>query len=237
MGRPLSELDCSFVDPIKMAKLWRIQNAKVIHLVDGQETGTVDDDLIDLVGKMADCLDIPLQFEGNVDSRTVDALLSKSKISRIVARIGEDIPEFLSESVSTYGASRICALLSYPTELENGDAHFDSLHSRVSGVIAAGCRRLVMLDSKANHQLEGHNRKLLSQIARAFPKARISAMGGIGSYEELKLLELQAPRNVDSVIIGRALYENRFPCQQFWCWHKKDSVNLSQYSSASLKNE
>jgi len=36
------------------------------------------------------------------------------------------------------------------------------------------------------------------------------------------------------VIVGRALYENRFPCQRFWCWHRKDMVNLDRYSTAEL---
>jgi phosphoribosylformimino-5-aminoimidazole carboxamide ribotide isomerase len=39
---------------------------------------------------------------------------------------------------------------------------------------------------------------------------------------------------VDSVIIGRALYENRFPCQQFWCWNYKKQVDLDTFSSAEL---
>jgi phosphoribosylformimino-5-aminoimidazole carboxamide ribotide isomerase len=39
---------------------------------------------------------------------------------------------------------------------------------------------------------------------------------------------------VDSVIVGRALYENRFPCQQFWAWHKKELVDLERFSTAPL---
>lgn len=40
--------------------------------------------------------------------------------------------------------------------------------------------------------------------------------GGIASPEQLWELQRSAPANVDSVVIGRALYENRFPCQGIW---------------------
>jgi hypothetical protein len=40
--------------------------------------------------------------------------------------------------------------------------------------------------------------------------------GGIASPAHLWELEQRVPRNVDSVVIGRAMYENRFPCQNIW---------------------
>jgi phosphoribosylformimino-5-aminoimidazole carboxamide ribotide isomerase len=40
---------------------------------------------------------------------------------------------------------------------------------------------------------------------------------------------------VDSVIVARALYENRFPCQRFWCWHDLAQVDLEHFSTAPLR--
>ncbi len=56
----------------------------------------------------------------------------------------------------------------------------------------------------------------------------------MGDYRDLIALAALKPVGVDSVIVGRALYENRFPCQAVWCWHDKEHVDLDRYSTASL---
>ncbi len=64
--------------------------------------------------------------------------------------------------------------------------------------------------------------------------AKLTASGGVGGYPDLLALQAAETAGIDSVIVGRALYENRFPCQQFWCWHKKDEVDLDRFSTARL---
>ncbi|MFA5404807.1 MAG: HisA/HisF-related TIM barrel protein, partial [Ignavibacteria bacterium] len=47
-------------------------------------------------------------------------------------------------------------------------------------------------------------------------KLKITAAGGIGNYSHLKsLVDLNHP-SIDSVMISRSLYENKFPCQAIW---------------------
>ena len=36
--------------------------------------------------------------------------------------------------------------------------------------------------------------------------------------------------------LGKALYENKFPCQKIWCWHQKDDVDLNEFSTAKLRD-
>jgi phosphoribosylformimino-5-aminoimidazole carboxamide ribotide isomerase len=45
---------------------------------------------------------------------------------------------------------------------------------------------------------------------------RITASGGISGLDDLMKIQELEPLGVDSVVIGRALYENRFPCQEIW---------------------
>jgi phosphoribosylformimino-5-aminoimidazole carboxamide ribotide isomerase len=40
--------------------------------------------------------------------------------------------------------------------------------------------------------------------------------GGIGGPEQLWALQELKSIGIDSVVIGRALYENKFPCQGMW---------------------
>jgi phosphoribosylformimino-5-aminoimidazole carboxamide ribotide isomerase len=45
---------------------------------------------------------------------------------------------------------------------------------------------------------------------------KVTASGGIGGYPDLKKVQELEPLGVDSVMISRAIYENKFPCQQIW---------------------
>jgi len=45
---------------------------------------------------------------------------------------------------------------------------------------------------------------------------RVTAAGGINGLEDLLKIQELEPYGVDSVIVGRALYENRFSCQMLW---------------------
>jgi phosphoribosylformimino-5-aminoimidazole carboxamide ribotide isomerase len=57
----------------------------------------------------------------------------------------------------------------------------------------------------------------------------------VGDHDDLLDIEALASYGVDSVIIGKALYENAFPCQQFWGWHDRDAVDLDTFSTAPLR--
>jgi phosphoribosylformimino-5-aminoimidazole carboxamide ribotide isomerase len=45
---------------------------------------------------------------------------------------------------------------------------------------------------------------------------RVTSAGGVGGLDDLlKIQELESV-GVDSVVIGRALYQNKFSCQALW---------------------
>ena len=55
-------------DPVKMAKLWRVQNAKVLHVVDldaARGDRGVNDEVL---RSICECLDIPVQIGGGIRS-------------------------------------------------------------------------------------------------------------------------------------------------------------------------
>jgi phosphoribosylformimino-5-aminoimidazole carboxamide ribotide isomerase len=45
---------------------------------------------------------------------------------------------------------------------------------------------------------------------------RITARGGVSDYKDLMRIQELEKYGVDSVVIGRPLYQNRFPCQALW---------------------
>jgi phosphoribosylformimino-5-aminoimidazole carboxamide ribotide isomerase len=69
----------------------------------------------------------------------------------------------------------------------------------------AGVRRIVFTDIGRDGTLEGPNLAALTEVARSVGIA-VVASGGVGTLEDIQLLAARAPANVDSVIVGKALY-------------------------------
>jgi phosphoribosylformimino-5-aminoimidazole carboxamide ribotide isomerase len=102
---------------------------------------------------------------------------------------------------------------------------------------ARGVRRIVYTDISRDGTLSGPNVEAYRAMGRALDQAKITASGGVGEYEDLLDIQTLEPYGVDSVIVGTALYENQFPCQQFWGWNDLEHVDLDTFSTAPLRED
>jgi phosphoribosylformimino-5-aminoimidazole carboxamide ribotide isomerase len=148
-------------------------------------------------------------------------------------------PDLVSEAVAEYTCSRIVVGI----DAKDGEVRVEGWTegSDLDAVEFAqdmerrGVRRIVYTDISRDGTMEGPNILAYRTLGEHLQKARITASGGVGDYKDLIRLNELTPYRVDSVIVGRALYENKFPCQKLWCWHYKDILDLDCYSTAPLK--
>ena len=231
-----------FDDPVRMAKLWRVMNAKVIHLVDLDAARTTADEIShnrDVIARIAAALDVPVQVGGGI--RTLDhiqAMLDLGVYRVVLGTAAVRNPDLVSEAVGRFGASRIVVGIDASkgevmTEGWEAGSGVDAVDLALD-MEARGVRRFVYTDIARDGTLEGPNIEAYREMGGRLTRAHLTASGGVGDYTDLLALQAAEPFRVDSVIVGRALYENRFPCQQFWCWHKKDEVDLDRFSTARL---
>lgn len=228
-----------FNDPVKMAKLWRIQNAKVLHVVDldaARGDRGINDDVIHSI---CQCLDIPVQVGGGIRSiDDVERLLDAGAYRVVMGTSAVREPEVIKEAIDRFGDRRIVVAI----DARDGEVRVEGW-TEGSGLPAVdfatqmehlGCSRFIYTDISRDGTLEGPNVQAYREMGGALKKARITASGGVSGYRDLlRVSELEQYR-VDSVVVGRALYENCFPCQKIWCWNYKDDVDLDRYSSAPL---
>lgn len=229
-----------FDDPVKMAKLWRIQNARVLHIVDLDAARGGTESNRPVIAAICEALDIPIQLGGGL--RTLDdieAALALGIYRVVVGTSAVRDPGLITEAVERFSASRVVVGI----DAREGEVRVEGW-TEGSGLDAVemaldmerrGVRRIVYTDIGRDGTLEGPNEAAYRTLGTRLKHARITASGGIGNYTDLLKIKALAPYRVDSVIVGRALYENRFPCQQFWCWHYKDDVDLGRYSTAPLR--
>ena len=232
-----------FDDPVKMAQLWRVQNAKVLHMVDldaarGDAEGSkINRSVIKAVCKT---LDIPVQLGGGIRTlEDVQEALDLGVYRVIIGTAAVKNPSIVSQSIERFGAHRVVVGI----DARDGEVRTDGwLEGSGTNAIALaldmerrGCKRIVYTDISRDGTMEGPNIEAYRTLGAALSNVCITASGGVGGYQDLLDLVPLKEVHVDSVIVGRALYENQFPCQQIWCWHNKESVNLDSFSTATLK--
>lgn len=229
-----------FEDPVKMAKLWRVQNARTLHVVDLDAARGGSDDNRDVIRGICDALDIPVQLGGGIRTmEDVEDALDLGVYRVIIGTAAVRNPELVEEAVARFSCSRVVVGI----DAKDGEVRVEGW-TEGSGIDAVelaqdmerrGCRRIIYTDIARDGTLEGPNVEAYRTLGKHLTQARITASGGVGGYADLLRIKELTPYRVDSVIVGRALYENAFPCQQFWCWHDKRTVDLDRYSTATLQ--
>lgn len=203
-----------------MAKLWRVINAPALHLVEHDNEADVAGERrsAEQVSKISRELDIPLQLSGSFSRvEPIETWLERG-VNRIVLNPTEDL-ETMLRLIDTECPGRVIPSLS----LERTD-----VPDRAYGELP--CSRLFVWLPQPF--LPEHLQRL-RRWSEALPGVRFTVANGVSGYADILELESLQPR-VDSLVLGKPLYENAFPCQKFWCWNEKENVDLDQYSTAPL---
>ena len=229
-----------FEDPVKMAKLWRVQNARTLHVVDLDAARGGDENNRPIIRDMCDALDIPVQLGGGIRSmEQIEAALDMGVYRVILGTAAVKNPDLVEEAIDEFSCRRVVVGI----DARDGEVRVQGW-TEGSGLDAVdfaqemearGVRRIVYTDISRDGTMSGPNIEAYREMGNALSEARITASGGVGEYEDLLSIQTLQPYGVDSVIVGTALYENRFPCQQFWAWHNKDEVDLDTFSTAPLR--
>jgi phosphoribosylformimino-5-aminoimidazole carboxamide ribotide isomerase len=229
-----------FEDPVKMAKLWRVQNARTLHVVDLDAARGDDEDNRSVIRTLCSALDIPVQLGGGIRSmEQIEAALDMGVYRVILGTAAVRNPDLVERAIERFSAQRVVVSI----DARDGDVKVQGW-TEGSGLDAVdfaqemegrGVRRFVYTDISRDGTMEGPNIQAYRALGSALSDAKITASGGVGDYEDLLDIQTLQPYGVDSVIVGTALYENRFPCQQFWAWNDPEKVDLDTFSTAPLR--
>jgi phosphoribosylformimino-5-aminoimidazole carboxamide ribotide isomerase len=221
-------------DPVAMSKLWRVQNAKTIVLVDLPSRDGLRLEQLDpanpslnlaAIAAVCDQLDIPIQVDCSRNPAAEIEMLLACNAYRLILADNTDLSRFTA--LSAGGRSRRFAIR---MNLEPAEVSAQ----KIRDFVAAGCSRFVVNVLPASTTLVDAF-STLERHARELPLAKFSIDGGVTDYPSLRAVADAAPANVDSVVVGRPLYENRFPCQRTWCWNYPEEVALDEFTTARLR--
>ncbi|MBZ0204504.1 MAG: 1-(5-phosphoribosyl)-5-[(5-phosphoribosylamino)methylideneamino] imidazole-4-carboxamide isomerase [Ignavibacteria bacterium] len=217
--------------PLKMARLFRKENAKVIHIsdLDGAASGKRKN--YQLIKEITESVGVPIQLGGGIRTYEIaEQLINELGVYRIVIGTSAiDNIELVQKLLEDFGKSKIVISV----DVRDGFLVKDGWHNKTNirglefalGMKAVGVDRIIFQDVGRVGLLEGPDYEGTKKIA-VETGLKVTAAGGISSYSDLKQLQGLEVFGVDSVMMSRALYENKFPCQAIWREQEKIDTSL-----------
>lgn len=208
------------VDPVQLAIMWRGENAKTLHVVDldGIAEGRIING--DIIKKIVKAVDIPIQVGGGL--RTYDEVKSVLELGVYRITMGTaavEQPGLIERLVKEFGSRKIaigivaeCGKVAIkggaqPTQISPID-----LAVRMARI---GVSRILYVEHENGMISKTLPYDMIKEIAIT-SGVRVTVQGSISSYTDLMRLQELEKYGVDSVVVGRPLYENHFPCQALW---------------------
>ena len=205
-------------DPTAVARKFATSGATMIHVVDLDGAfGHASSANRTALNNILKSVTVPIQFGGGV--RTADDIrcLTDSGVDRVVlGTVAAESPETLESLVAQFN-SQICVgidaregrVVTRGWETATEFSALD-LARRVAG---AGVQRVIYTDTIRDGMLTGPNVEQAIAVARA-SGVKITVAGGMSSLEDIKRLRDAGEVRIDSVIVGKALYEGKFTLEE-----------------------
>jgi phosphoribosylformimino-5-aminoimidazole carboxamide ribotide isomerase len=203
---------------VDVAKEFASAGAQMIHVVDldGAFRET-DSPNRAVVQKILEAVDVPIEFGGGVGSIDDVQSLCNQGVTRVVlGTIAAESPDSLNEFVQRF-SSKICVgidardgrVMSRGWEISTPVDVIELARS----VAAHGVERIIYTDISRDGTLVGPNIEQTLAVVRA-ANVHVTASGGVSNLDDIKRLRDADDPRLDSVIVGKALYEGKFKLEE-----------------------
>ena len=196
----------SYGTPLESALKWQEQGAEWLHFVD-----------LDAAFGRGSNHELMAEITGQLDVKveSLERALATGAQRVNIGTAALQKPEWIARVLGEYGDK---VAVDIAVRNENGEwrtkgngwvSDGGDLWEVLERLDSAGCQRFVVTDVSKDGTLAGPNIDLLRDVSAA-TDAAITASGGISSIADVTAVAAHADEDIDSVIIGKALYENRF---------------------------
>ena len=205
-------------DPVEVARGFAEAGASMLHVVDLDgafaETGSPNRAV---ARRIIEALEIPVQFGGGLrEISDVRELIESGAARVVVGTLALESAETLTRLVELFGTrvavgidARGGRVVTRGWEKQE-EVTAVELAARVA---ALGVSRIIYTDVARDGTLEGVNAEQTCAVARA-SGLPVTASGGVSSLADIERLKIACHAGIDSVIVGKALYEKRFTLEE-----------------------
>ncbi|WP_288262256.1 1-(5-phosphoribosyl)-5-[(5-phosphoribosylamino)methylideneamino]imidazole-4-carboxamide isomerase [uncultured Prochlorococcus sp.] len=200
-------------EPYEQAKFWEREGAKYIHIVDldAAKTGSPTNDKS--IKEIAETVNIPIQVGGGIRTQhRIEQLFSYGIDKVIMGTSAIENKELIKDLSNKFPGRIIIGIdakdgkISTRGWLEQSNILATDLVREFSSFKIAS---FIVTDINTDGTLEGTNEEFIKSILE-ITKIPVIASGGVGSISDLLSLVKFENSGLFGVIVGKALYENKF---------------------------
>lgn len=195
-------------DPVAAALEWEARGARWLHLVDlDGATGTGIDNS-EPISRIIQAAGVPVQIGGGI--RSLEAIDRWVELGVTRVCVGTKSMDFkwLAEATAEFGDRLVASLDTRAGTVRvggwtegSGMATLEALNR----MIDAGVTRVMFTDIERDGTLTGPNLPAIEEVLDAVSIPVIAA-GGVTDTEDLIALATLAPKGLEGVVVGKALY-------------------------------
>jgi phosphoribosylformimino-5-aminoimidazole carboxamide ribotide isomerase len=200
-------------DPVDAASRWVSEGARALHVVDLDGAKTGEPANLEQVRRIAQSVEVPIQVGGGLrTAEAVDAAIAAGASRIVLGTAAYRDVDFLDAVLEAHGHRVVVSVDArdgkVATEGWTAQTEIppDSVVERFG---ARGVRRFVFSSIERDGMLSGPDLDAARRIAQAV-RGQFLYSGGIASLDDLKALAGLRQVNLAGVIVGKALYEQRF---------------------------
>lgn len=209
----LGDVDGRQQDPARVAQEWADQGAPWLHLVDLDRAfgrGSAPD----LLASLIDRLPVPVQLSGGLADRDALAWAASTGAARVVlASAALADPELVVEAHRLLGERLVVAI-----DVRDGEVVSRGTPLRLGPVpqvlarhpvVLQDVRHVLVADASRDGSRAGADLHLFAAVA-GLVAGEVTASGGIGGLDDLRLLRGLTGLGLRHVVLGAALYHGEF---------------------------
>jgi len=205
-------------DPVEVARGFAGAGARLIHVVDldgafaekESKNRRVVEEIVEGAG-------VDVEFGGGMRAvGDVEEMMERGVARVVIGTLAVESPQTLAELVRQFQEKIVVGIDARDGKvLTRGWEKKEKLLAieLAQHVASIGVGRIVYTDVARDGMLGGVNVEQTCQLARKCG-LRVTASGGVSSLADIERLKEVSDCGVDSVIVGKALYEGRFTLQE-----------------------
>ena len=203
-------------NPLEVAKQFEKDGSKYLHIIDLDGAKNKNSSQTETIINIAKNTNLKIQTGGGIRTKEQIKYLLDNGIDKvIIGSLAIKNTDLVKEWINFFGLEKI--VLSFDVKIinnipivaisgwqENTISLWDILNN-------FQVKHILCTDINKDGMLQGVNINLYIKIKNLFPNISLQASGGVSSLQDVKELK---KNKIDKVIIGKALYENKFTLQE-----------------------
>lgn len=215
-----SQKSTYYKDPLEIAKRYEEIGIKRLHVVDLDGAKESKPKNLKVLERLATQTSLDIQYGGGVKSdEAIQALFDCGASRAICGTIAVKQPEVFASWLAKFGGKRVIL----GADIKEGrvatmgwmDSSSDTIYDLVDKFKGGGLEQVICTDISKDGMLSGPTFELYDELQSRYNEIDITISGGISSMIDIEKLNDMGLR---SVIIGKAIYENRITFDELRLW-------------------